>query len=77
MVRSRQGNIIAAIVGVGGFLGLGEHDVAIPLDQLNLAGDRITTAMTKEQLEALPEYDENAYEAVGRDQPLSSFHTGG
>jgi hypothetical protein len=33
--------------GVGGFLGIGERNVAIPLDQIEMQGDRLTTAMTR------------------------------
>jgi sporulation protein YlmC with PRC-barrel domain len=34
MVVDRQGKIHAVIVGVGGFLGIGQKDVAIPFDQV-------------------------------------------
>jgi len=49
------------IVGVGGFLGLGEKDVALPFDQLTIARDAdnklvVTSSATKESLEAAPEY---------------------
>ena len=30
-----------AIVGVGGFLGIAQHDVAIPVGQLKLEGDKL------------------------------------
>jgi hypothetical protein len=50
-----------ALVGVGGFLGIGERDVAIPLSQLRMEGDRVTTTMTKENLTAMQPYDQSGY----------------
>ncbi|SFP48258.1 PRC-barrel domain-containing protein [Tranquillimonas alkanivorans] len=58
-----SGAISQAIVDVGGFLGLGEHSVAVDLQELNIqrseAGDdlRVYVGATEEQLEALPEYE--------------------
>lgn len=56
-----DGRVAAVIVGVGGFLGMGEKDVALPFDQLVLAkaadGDlAVSTSMTKEALQSAPEY---------------------
>ncbi|MGO4706410.1 PRC-barrel domain-containing protein [Microvirga sp. 2MCAF38] len=31
-----SGKVAAIVVGVGGFLGMGEHDVAVPFDQITL-----------------------------------------
>jgi len=47
-----------AIVGVGGFLGIDRHDVAIPIGQLKLQGDKLLLAgATKEGLKALPKFE--------------------
>jgi len=47
-----------AIVGVGGFLGLDRHDVAIPAGQLKVEGGKLMLpGASKEQLEALPTFD--------------------
>jgi hypothetical protein len=61
VIIAGDGKIAAVIVGVGGFLGMGEKDVALPYDQLvfaNEAGDDlvVTTSATKESLETAPEY---------------------
>jgi hypothetical protein len=58
---SSDGRIAAVIVGVGGFLGMGEKDVALPFDQLSFATDAdndlvVTTSATKDGLQAAPEY---------------------
>jgi hypothetical protein len=56
----RRGDVVVAIVGVGGFLGLGEHMVALPIDRLQVRGDEIILPTISEQeLKAMPEYDEN------------------
>jgi hypothetical protein len=51
-------------VGVGGFLGIGERDVAIPLSSLSslsMQGDRLTTTMTRENIEVMQPYDQSGY----------------
>ncbi len=57
VVISEDGKQAAAVVGVGGFLGLGERDVAIPLDQISMnADDELTTTMTKESIGGMDPY---------------------
>lgn len=56
-----DGKIAAVIIGVGGFLGMGEKNVALPFDQLIFAKDAaddliVSTSATKESLQAAPEY---------------------
>ena len=47
-----------AIIGVGGFLGMGKRDVAIPMEQLKLQDKKLVLAgATKEALKALPEFE--------------------
>ena len=53
------------IVGVGGFLGLGEKDVALSFDQLSFATDNdgdltVTMNATKESLQSAPAYEKAA-----------------
>ena len=55
LVLASSGKVEAAVVGVGGFLGIGEKDVAVPFGQLKMTrGDnnelRLTAAATKDQL---------------------------
>lgn len=52
------GKPVSVAAEVGGFLGIGDKTVVIGLDQLRLEGDRLTTSMTKEQMEALPAWDD-------------------
>jgi len=47
-----------AIIGVGGFLGMGRHDVAIPIYQLIINKSQITLpGVTTESLKAMPAYE--------------------
>jgi len=54
---SSDGKMTAFVVGAGGFLGMGEHNVAIPFDRITKSGDKFTLAgYTKDQLKAMPAY---------------------
>jgi sporulation protein YlmC with PRC-barrel domain len=47
-----------AIVGVGGFLGIGEHDVAIPVGKFKQqAGKIVLKGATKDALKAAPKFE--------------------
>jgi len=58
VVIDQSGKVRYAIVGVGGFLGIGKKDVALAWDQLTISenGEKVTTTITKDQLAALPEH---------------------
>jgi putative membrane protein len=53
-----------AVLSVGGFLGIGEKRVAVPLEDLRLGEDEahLMTSATQEQLEQMPEYDEGQFQ---------------
>jgi len=47
MLMDRDGRVTAVIIGVGGFLGIGEKDVAVPFETLEIVGnDRVGAAGT-------------------------------
>lgn len=61
LVLTAEGQVTDVVLDVGGFLGMGAKRVAIPMDSLTVAQAdggalRLWVNMTKEQLEALPEY---------------------
>lgn len=59
---------VNAIVGVGGFLGLGEHTVSIPLSEMQFTDDReLSVNLTGEQLRDMPEIDESEIDALPGD----------
>ncbi len=65
LVVAETGEIEGVVIGVGGFLGVGEKNVAIDFEQLRWeqyqSGDqtdaRLVLAVTPEQLEAAPAFD--------------------
>ena len=65
IVMNRELDNVVAIIGVGGFLGIGEKDVAISIEEITAVKDennnlKLTIAATKEQLEAAPTFDRTA-----------------
>src|SRR5690606_26414085 len=62
ILLSKEGNVEAVVVGVGGFLGMGEKNVAIPFESLNVQRsegneiEKITVSFSKEQLENAPKF---------------------
>jgi sporulation protein YlmC with PRC-barrel domain len=58
VVIDQSGKARYAIVGVGGFLGIGKKDVALAWDELTISenGEKVTTTVSKDQLSALPEH---------------------
>lgn len=61
-----HGDGYAGVIGIGGFLGLGEYTVAIPLEEFQLApeGASFTLDTDKETLEQTPEFDESGAESL-------------
>lgn len=66
IVMTADGKADQLVIGVGGFLGIGEKNVAVSFDKFDWAeknGDRwLVMATTKEQLQALPDFDRRAYD---------------
>lgn len=61
LVLTGDGQVTDVVLDVGGFLGIGAKTVAIPMDRLTVAqadggAVRLWVDMTKEELEALPDY---------------------
>lgn len=58
-----DGKVSAVVIGVGGFLGVGEKDVALPFDAVSVsrkagsdAIDKITVTYSKDQLKNAPKF---------------------
>ncbi len=66
LVIGKEGDVESIIIGVGGFLGIGEKNVAMEFDKIEWAekdGDRwIVVAGTKDELNALPAFDRKPYD---------------
>jgi len=66
VVLSQDGTVDAILIDVGGFLGIGEKEVALGLDNLQFMADEngklyLYTNLSKETLDAQPAYDEGSY----------------
>jgi hypothetical protein len=61
LITDRSGKITAALIGVGGFLGIGEKDVAVRFEDLKFNRDendnvKVTLNISKETLAQAPNY---------------------
>jgi hypothetical protein len=61
LLLDKSGNIVAAVIGVGGFLGIGQKDVAISFDTLNVSQDKdgnpqARLSLSKKELEGAPDF---------------------
>ena len=56
VLEDSDGQIRAVVVEFGGFLGFGDTEVIVPLDQLQPAKSRFTTKLTQEKLSSFPEW---------------------
>jgi len=83
VIVDREGNVRAAVIDFGGFLGVGSRKIVVEWSALRFGGvsskrDSITLELTKAQVSAAPEYKEDApvivLGAAGRLQPWDSDH---
>jgi len=63
LIINRNDHVVYAVVSVGGFLGMGNHLVAVPYDQLKINTDNngkvdkiLLSGATKDGLKAMPEF---------------------
>jgi hypothetical protein len=63
VIIGSDGAIKAVVIGVGGFLGVGQKDVAVPFNTLNVTRtpdsnsiNKITVSYTKDQLKSAPQF---------------------
>ncbi len=63
VVIANDGKINAVVIGVGGFLGVGEKDVAIAFDKLSVMRkpnsasiDKVTVSLSKDELKNAPKF---------------------
>jgi hypothetical protein len=66
LLVDKDGKVIAAVIGVGGFLGIGKKNVAVPFDALTLSrnpdgNEQVTIRLSRTELEKAPDF--KAYEA--------------
>ena len=60
VIVDRTGQVRAAVIDFGGFLGVGNRKIAVDWDAFNFAGDDkgdvVTLDLTRDQIKAAPEY---------------------
>lgn len=70
-----DGGKLSAVIGIGGFLGLGEYTVAIPVSELEPSAEDENalklTRWTESELESQPEFDESGVESLPEDMSIA------
>src|SRR4051794_5357820 len=46
LILDKDGKVSAVVIGVGGFLGMGEHDIAVSMDKLKFVEEPVRTSST-------------------------------
>src|SRR5215218_6207660 len=46
LILDKDGKVTAVVIGVGGFLGMGEHDIAVTIDKLKFVEEPVRTSST-------------------------------
>lgn len=84
LIFDEKGVIQAVIVGVGGFLGMGEKDVALPPDKITVTKDennavKLTVQASREELEKAPAFDKTLFivKAPAVEIPATTQPSGG
>lgn len=75
ILLSEDGAVDAVIIDFGGFLGIGTKPVAVDFDNLTFLTDEngdlvLRTSLTEAELDAAPEYNEEAYTSAPEDNSL-------
>ena len=69
---AKSGGVDAAVIGVGGFLGIGEKWVAVPFEKIAITqvpdsdDVKLTTTETAESLQAAPEFKTKSQQVAER-----------
>ncbi len=68
LVLDRQ-QVAHAVVSVGGFLGIGAKDVAVPFEQLRVGPENVIlmSETSESELKQMPEYQKDEYSSVRRE----------
>jgi Ca2+-binding EF-hand superfamily protein len=66
LVLSRNDYLVYAVISVGGFLGIGDTEITIPLDQLTWHENKLIapTSASKKQLKAQQKYIDRFYDEI-------------
>jgi sporulation protein YlmC with PRC-barrel domain len=69
LLLDEDGRVVGVILSVGGFLGIGDKDVAVAWDQIELAdgGEKVLVNMTKQQIGDAPAFETREELAINPD----------
>jgi sporulation protein YlmC with PRC-barrel domain len=73
ILDSESGEVSAAVLGVGGFLGFGGKSIAVDWAELQVEwdGEEITLNLTREEAEEAPEYEFREREVAPPPEPAT------
>lgn len=81
LVLSQDGSVEVVVVGIGGFLGIGERDAAVTMDQLQIVHDSETEGefylvinATQEEIENAPEFVRDS--EIGQSEASTDVNSG-
>ncbi|WP_109118840.1 PRC-barrel domain-containing protein [Azospirillum sp. TSO22-1] len=75
LLRKNSSRASHVVIGAGGFLGIGEHNVALDVDKLRWSGDHnalVAMNTTRDQIANLPEYHYDG-SVVSLNRPKGSY----
>lgn len=74
IVINDQDQAMYAVIGVGGFLGLGQKEVAIPFEQLRLGAENVILMSERSEgdLKQMPPYRKGQWKSVEPEQALGA-----
>ncbi len=83
LIMKKDGGVEAAVIGVGGFLGMGEKNVAVPFDRIAIAEQpntdalKLTTTETVDTLKTAPEFKTKSQQVAEQNanQPVDTSTT--
>ncbi len=65
LLVDKSGKINAVVIGVGGFLGMGEHDIAVSMDKLKFVEEPVRTSSTSTTTSTTPRETTTGAAATG------------
>ncbi len=77
LVLRRSDKTVHAVISVGGFLGLGDTEITMPLEHLTWHQDKLIapTTSSKQQLKERQDYNKTAYMELDDDQNIGQLST--
>lgn len=74
IVVNRNNRATGAVVGVGGFMGVGEKKVVVPFDSMRMQGDRIVAPnLTKDGVGSMQSYQGDGWYRYERNRSLGEL----